>query len=156
MRNKLLNSFLVILIGCAVGISTAYAINKKFVTTASNVAWRYYWMENDVDGKSLASTTIVNTGDGEFHLMGIHVETTNASGVLTPALISVGTNSPNYDNLVALGTVGTLTDRNLFLSISSNNIRVPANTDIKVRVVTAAIGTSQNFRIAMHGHTGAQ
>lgn len=105
----------------------------------------------DIDAKSSGSTVISNTNDSEFHPFSISIEVVEASGVTVPGTISIGTNSPNYNNIVSLATLDNILS---IKNILADSAKVPNSTDIKVKSVTQSVATSHKFRIAMWGHLG--
>jgi hypothetical protein len=77
-----------------------------------------------------------------YHQLGIEVEITEQSGTqLTPAVLSIGDNASNYNNLVtAMSVGGALGD---IIQPNLSNSRHPiarADGHVRVKVVTAATG----------------
>lgn len=74
--------------------------------------------------------------------------------VLTPAVISVGTNSPNYNNIVNAQSVGGAVGVTV-LPVVSQGVAIDPETDLRVNVVVAAIPTllqtpTLNFKVSVH------
>jgi len=107
---------------------------------------------DDIDAESTGSTVITDTEDDQCHPMVAQIEAVEVDTVITPAVISIGTNSPNYDNIVPVAYLGVVPFVVQNFTISA--VRVPANTEIKARVVTASIATAHKFRVALMGHRG--
>lgn len=78
------------------------------------------------------------------------VEITEASGVITVATVSAGTNAPNYDNIVSnyiltgLNTVGSN-----MLSTTLVHSAVNGNVDIYAKVQNSAVATNLKARLYM-------
>lgn len=154
MKKSNLNNLIAVLVASLVAFTFVFATRASYpTTTSSNAAPRYYNMSSAVDGKTVGDTTVVNTGDGEFRVASISIEPINVAGLVLPATVSVGSNSPNYNNILTLSTVGGIADT-ISVVLPNGSKVIPANTDIKVRVVTAATATTQNFKVFLFGHTG--
>lgn len=97
-----------------------------------------YISETEIDGTVTGVTDLTTTQDEgvPFHpLVGKAVIITQ-SNVLLPCTINVGTNSPNYDNIISGKPVGGPLSLAL-LELIEGSAQVPPNTLIKVKVVTA-------------------
>lgn len=104
----------------------------------------------EVDAEASGSTVITEIGENEeFYPMVIGEEVTEASGVITPGTYSVGTNSPNYNNIISLATVGGAVALD---NILASGAKVPEETEIRVRMITTSIATSHKFKIRIFGN----
>lgn len=149
MRSRLVS--LVASIVLSLGLVGAGATTAYF--SCNNVGFRGAASTTAISGTSTGNTTLCNSESDEIHPFAINIETTSASGVVTPAIISIGTNSPNYNNIVSMTTVPTSAGTAKTVLLDSAYTVIPNSTDVVVKVGTAAIGTSQNFKVAILGHT---
>jgi hypothetical protein len=101
--------------------------------------------------------TLENTTGMTFVPLFIHVEAINMSGVITPPTVSVGTNAPNYNNILnltamdsILNTTGLIKTYNVSSAIGVPSI--PPGTAIYTRVGGLAIATTYAFRIDIIGY----
>lgn len=99
-----------------------------------------YYSEENHDGTQTGSTLITQTKDAELSLyvMGAAVAVIDEEHVLTPCIVSIGTNSPNYNNIVSAQGIGGISGC-LPLPIINNNTQVPPATDIYLKVTTACV-----------------
>lgn len=110
---------------------------------------------DDVDAKTSGSVVITNTQSDEFHPIVISIEVVEASGVTTPANISVGSNSPDFNNILAAATVGSVGSTSLSIqNLFTAGIKIPSSTDIKVKKTAQAVATTLKFRVALFGSNG--
>lgn len=118
-----------------------------------------YASETAVDATVTGNTLITqtrDTGGPRFYSLDARVGTTQSVNVLTPAVISIGTNSPNFDNICAAQSVSGIDDTLATFTMNSTFTGVPPLTDITVRVVTATIPVptttaTHRFRVALVG-----
>lgn len=105
---------------------------------------------DEIDAKTSSSETITETGEAEeFFPVVAAIEITEASGVVVPGTISIGYNSPNYDNIVPLATLGLgIALTNILVS----SVKVPSDTEVKVKKVTQTVGTTHKFRVRIFGN----
>lgn len=103
-----------------------------------------------------ASSTIFTPpfdGNVSFYLRAIIVQCTSASGVVTPASISIGTNSTNFNNILPTTALTGLTTSGIYLRIPITIASpVAKSTPILVNVVTPIVGTSQVVTIYLDGY----
>lgn len=141
MKNKLLavlTATLALLVGLTASNITVTKANYQGVVVAGTPNGSPH------DATSTGTSTVHSTGTGEDIIpTAVTFFINNKSGtILTPAVVSVGTNSPNYDNLVSATVLGTVVDNSLTAFLTSNTTKIAANSDIKVKVTTAAAGIS--------------
>lgn len=101
-------------------------------------------------------TTIIFTpsfsGGVFFYITDVFIECTSANGLNNAASISIGTNNPLYNNIIAITPLTGLTASNTFIRIPITlSVPVGRDTDIFVNIVSAAIGTSQSATIFLEG-----
>jgi hypothetical protein len=105
----------------------------------------------EVDGEASGSVVISETGDNEeFVPITGSIEFTSASGIIAGATICIGTNSPNFDNILGATSLGLLGVSLPSLPLIS--IRVPENTEIRVRKITQAVATDYKFIVRLFGN----
>lgn len=117
-----------------------------------------YLSEGDADGAATGATLITQTRDsGEYNFQPFRVQVRimQAQNVLTPAVVSVGTNDPDYNNIVSAKSVGGVLGC-INLLTETNVLAVAGETDMKVKVNTAAIPVplttaTLDFRIIIEG-----
>src|SRR5687767_7732185 len=99
-----------------------------------------YYSENNHDGTQTGATLITQTkeGDLDLYVMGAAVAIVDEEHVLTPCVVSIGTNSPDYNNIVSVQSIGGISGC-LPLPVINNNIQIPPETDIYLKVNTACI-----------------
>lgn len=111
----------------------------------------------DVDGTQTGSTSMGVFGTSMF-AVGFMIETIggyvqNQGGVVAVyPTISIGTNSPNYDNILPSTLLSLL---GLTLNLPKRNFLVDSEDEIFVRVASAATGVSPvfDFRVFVSGST---
>lgn len=84
------------------------------------------------------------TANNIFLPIGIQIGLVQISGLTTPPTISIGTNSPNYDNIVGQvqSPLTTLADlRNILVGTTSNTKAIINDTWIYLNVRIAAVAT---------------
>lgn len=91
-----------------------------------------------------------------FMASAIIVRCTEATDISQAASISIGTNSSNYDNILPITSLTGLTSSGNFIRIPIDGIgfAVPKDTQIFVKVTTAATGTSQVGTVYIDGFYG--
>ena len=115
----------------------------------------------NVDGKSVANTTIYTMPSTSFRFvpLGAHVEVTSVSGTVgVMPTVSMGTNSPNYNNLFTGSALNSLlttlgvTQTNA-LAIASTVNPITGDTALTARIsVAATLFTTYSFRIDVLGY----
>lgn len=122
---------------------------------------RWYQSDSAIDGTAEATSAVETTlteseFTRDFYLHGVSVLITSASNIFTAARVNIGTNNPNYNNMVANQPIGTATGLLLPLTLASGVGVVTEGTDIKCKVVQAAealIGEPTcEFKVVIHGH----
>lgn len=105
---------------------------------------RRYVNDTPIDATSTGThtieTTIAPTGvDRRFHCMVADATIAEVEHMLTGPVISIGTNNPDYDNLVTAQSVGGILGIIDALTLSPDRAEIPEGTEIKCKVRTAAI-----------------
>ncbi len=119
---------------------------------------KIYYSEGNADGTATGTTLLTQTTDSEslnFQALEAYVQVLEEENVLTPAVISVGTNDPNYNNIVSGKAIGGAVGI-LPLQIQLSPAQIPALTDIKIKVNTACIAVplhtpTLNFKVIVSG-----
>lgn len=108
----------------------------------------------DVNAKSTGNTLIVTLPAAKvFHPFLVNFEVVEAVGVITPALLNIGTNAGNYNNVVSLYALGSLVGTSGV--IASNWSAINPSDNLYVRVATAGVATGNlKFRVRVLGYTG--
>lgn len=111
---------------------------------ATSTGSRSYMNDTPIDATSTGThtieTTIAPTGvDRRFHCMLADATIVDVDNMLTGPIISIGTNNPDYDDIVAAQSVGGALGIINALDISPDRAEIPEGTDIKCKVRTAAI-----------------
>ena len=99
----------------------------------------------EVNAKTFSSVVITDTESYEYIPGLVQLETVEANGVITPAIVSVGFNSPDFDNIIPLTTLPSIASA---LNILASTVRVPENTEIKVKADANSIATGNHKFIA--------
>ena len=115
-----------------------------------------YFSESDIDGTTTGVhdlTTTQNSGR-PFNPQLSQVSIQSQSNVLTGCAFSVGTNSPNYDNIVSSQSAGG-SGGNMG-NVRQDAAEVAPNTLIKVNVITACTAVplttpTLNFQVQLTG-----
>lgn len=107
----------------------------------------------DVDGKSTGNTAVFTAPQG-FVVFGIQVVNTNVSGVITPAVVSIGSNSSSYNNILNAAVLTNFGAVNSVLNLTNTNPSVHLQTDdvVYIKVSVAAIATSFSFQVLLIGY----
>lgn len=133
--------------GSGVG-DNGVVINEQLKTTAVKKR------SGTIDAKTAASTLVYTTdSDRRLYLRAVRATITNASGGLTVASISIGTNSPLYDNILPIAPLTGLltTNKMLNLTLLAAIDSVAPSTGIYVKVTTPATGTTLDFVVDLIG-----
>lgn len=109
-----------------------------------------------IDGKVLASTLLGTTENlgKNFRAHRLIVEITAANTIAIVPAISVGTNSTDYNNILAITTLTGLSAVNKIISVDLGLVAmdsVAPNTGIYLKVTTGATATTCTFRAALVG-----
>lgn len=83
----------------------------------------------------------------------IHIETEAAVGVVSAPAISIGTNAPNYNNILSTVTLSGLSavgTHSLFLP-SPGSMQAMYGQDIYVNITSAGIGTQLDLSVDLIG-----
>lgn len=103
-------------------------------------------------GSTLIGTTL--GGSQSFHPLFVVFKMTNANTITLVPIVSVGTNSALYNNVLALTTLTGLTATGIMLP--SNVVAaigsIPASTGIFVNVGTGATATTATLEVHVFGY----
>lgn len=118
-----------------------------------------YVSETGVDATVSGSTLITQTRDTEgprFYALDVRVATTQSVNVQTPAVISIGTNSPNFNNICSNQSVSGTDGILVTFIVNGSFTGVNALTNIMVRVVTPTVPVggqtaTHRFRVVLVG-----
>lgn len=119
---------------------------------------KIYYSESNADGTETGTTLITQTTDsGEYNFqpLEVYAQVTQEQNVLTPAVVSVGTNNPDYNNIVSAKSIGGAVGM-IPLQVEGDLPQIPGETDIKVKVNSAAVpvpatSPTLEFRIILSG-----
>lgn len=117
-----------------------------------------YYSESNADGTATGTTLITQTSDsGEYNYQPFEVfaQVTQEQNVLTPAVVSVGTNDPDYNDIVSAQAIGGVVGC-VRLQVVGDLPQIGPETDIKVKVNTACIPViattpTQLFKVIIRG-----
>lgn len=116
-----------------------------------------YTSESNVNGVAVGNTLLTRTrvseGGQQFNLFLAFCKIINAANISVGATFSVGTNSPNFNNIIPAQTmVGPIRTFQI-ATIANPQLAVAEDTDINIRVSVAATGGGAvlTFRIALVG-----
>lgn len=116
-----------------------------------------YLSELNVNGVAVGNTLLTRTrlseGALQFHTFQVFCKVISAANITVGATINVGTNSPNFNNIVN-GQVVAGPARTFEITALANPLtQLPVDTDIMVRVTNAATGGGAvlTFRVAIIG-----
>lgn len=101
-----------------------------------------FTVNGTVIGNTLLTRTRLTEGGLQFHPLTGFIKVINAANIQSGAVINIGTNSPNFNNIVngltLIGPARTLRIPDAALAVLQ---QLPIDTDINIRVVTAATPT---------------
>lgn len=108
-----------------------------------DVGLRTFWLSS-INLKVVADHILVPASARAFLPMFLHVWVRSRSGSGTPALINIGTNGTNYDNVTASISVGDIFDsvKSLALTPAESKLRVDLNNNLILQVDTASTYTT--------------
>lgn len=113
-----------------------------------------FYRISSVNGLTQAATPIFTVPAGKtFYPLRVLVEPTTVTGLITPSVVSVGTNATNYNNIMASNALTGLTGTNTISQIAADlgAIAVAAGTQVFARVITAATADAYTLRIILIG-----
>lgn len=110
-----------------------------------------------VDGKSVGNTLVYTLEDSSlnFYPTQVIVRAVNVSGAVVKPTISVGTNSPNYDNIASgniLNSITSLVGITTQPQTVSTSPALPGGTQIYARVTGLPVATSYTFKVDVAGY----
>jgi len=115
-----------------------------------------YLSETSVNGVAVGNTLLTRSRDSvgiQFNVLRAYCKVISASGITSGCTFSVGTNSPNFDNIVpAQVMVGPIRTFQI-TSVANPMLPVGIDTDINIRVSVAATGGAPvlTFRMLLEG-----
>lgn len=103
----------------------------------------------EINAKTFSTEVITDTESYEFIPTEFKIEPVEANGVVVPAIVSIGTNSPDYNNIVPATVI---TSGLQVQELVVNVMKIPENTEIKVKATlnSTAIG-NHKFRVIATG-----
>ncbi|MGI0011407.1 MAG: hypothetical protein ACREAE_08410 [Nitrosopumilaceae archaeon] len=107
-----------------------------------------------IDGTTAGSTHVVTTasGRGKFQVTTIFLETTDLTGLITLGIVSVGTNSPNFNNIKSgMVLAAGNPDQVKVISLNENVPDIDEVTAIYVKVTTPSLATEHLFKFGIQG-----
>lgn len=115
-----------------------------------------YLSEGNCNGVATGNTLLTRTRVSDtiqFQPFQVFCRVINATGVTTGATINVGTNSPNFDNIISGQVVAGPARVFQFTALANPMGQLPIDVDINIRVTTAATGATPTltFRVAIIG-----
>lgn len=110
-----------------------------------------------IDGKTVGNTLIHTLEEStlNFYPTQVIVRAVNISGAAVKPTITVGTNSPNYDNIASGNVLNSITS---LLGITtqpqtvSTSPALSAGTQIYVRVTGVPVATNYTFKVDVAGY----
>lgn len=105
---------------------------------------RGYFNDTPIDatstGTTAVETTITEGGvDRRFHCMLADATIVESENMLVGPVISIGTNSPAYNNIASAQSVDGVAGIISNLNLSDDRGEIPEGTEIKCKVISAAI-----------------
>jgi hypothetical protein len=112
----------------------------------------HFYASGVVNVKNTGSTLLFTTKPANFAPLQIFMYCIAANSITVPATVSIGTNSPNYNNIVP-ATLMTAETTGLYYTFVPSNLMplIPPSTQIFANVTIAATGTSQTISIGIQG-----
>ena len=104
-------------------------------------------------GTTLLTRTQTATESGaQFNPLQVFIKIFGVNGVTVPAVISIGTNDPDFNNIVDGQTIdGPARMMQVTAAMATPLNQLPVDTDIMINVTTAATATSLNLRAGVIG-----
>lgn len=105
--------------------------------------------------QGLNYSNLFSEGDEQFDFVPvlIHLNVIVDTVVLVAPSISIGTNSPNYDNVLGITLLAGLlsTGKRMTTLPASGNAVAAYGTDLYLKVTTAAVATAQQMEVSILG-----
>lgn len=111
--------------------------------------------KGNIDGKVQGNTTLGRVPAGRrFYPTAVAVEVQSLSGFGAPPTVSMGTNSPNFDNIQPATALAGFNQQFLFnrLELTQTRLSIASGLDVVVRVSVAANATTYILRVAAEGY----
>lgn len=109
---------------------------------------------SSVDGKTAASTTIGTTeAGGRFVPLYANIQLQSTTGFAVVASLSIGTNSTNFDNILPITALTSVSSANLMINVPLVAVisSVAPSTAISVKITTPATATTYVLRVTLVG-----
>lgn len=115
------------------------------------------YSESPVNMKNTGATFIFKQQDTTklFFPLKIRIYMNNASGVVSPATISIGTNASSYNNILIATALTGVSASGTFIDFNPTFPLAPIqnDTDIYVNVTVGANATTFSGRLAIYGNS---
>lgn len=136
--------------GTAYGGSVTQSQLTQQVATNAGLTYRSAALDVVGGTTSLVGTTAA--GDGRFRVTVLAARCVTVDTFATPAVISIGTNAADYDNIIAAWTLTDLDTVNQVLQqLLADGLTIAAGTAIYAKVVTPAGATAMTIVIEIQG-----
>ena len=115
------------------------------IPTASTNPFKLFKRRN-VSANSLGNTPILTTDSslGEFIVTKVIVIPTSISMMPTsPAIVTLGTNIPSYDDIVTASVLSNIPYKVNNLNLYTELTAIPPSTEINVNVISTAVGSGR-------------
>ena len=114
------------------------------------------YTSSPINLKNTGATLLFNSinSSSPFFPSLIRIYTNNATGIVTPPTLSIGTNASSYNNIRAV-TLTTASASGQYVDYLPSYPLAPlaANAEVYVNVTIAAIATTYSARFAIYGNT---
>lgn len=138
-----------------VGVTQAQLTEQLATQTqqlATNAGLTYRSAAVDLVGGTNALIGTTAAGYGRFRVTLLAVRCVTVDTFATPAVISIGTNGTDYDNIIASWTLTDLDTVNQVLQqLLADGLTVAAGTGIYVKVATPAGATAMTAVVEIQG-----
>lgn len=110
-------------------------------------------IKESIDGVSTGATTLFSCPVGaNFAIDAVRFYLRDTSGYSTSPIISVGTNNPDYNNIISSLDLSSLDAIGKILLNPISSVYVPpSGADVKIKVNTAASATSYDLDVHLNG-----
>jgi len=108
----------------------------------------------DIDATS-GDPVLITDDDGHhdtLHPIMVTVEVLTATGILVPGTFTLGTNSPNYNNILGLTSLAGGVGRSSYLINTAVNVNPYEYCYANIVTPTTHLGGSHTFRVTIFGH----
>jgi hypothetical protein len=107
----------------------------------------------DVDGTTLGTTQLFVAANG-FVVSQVQVVLVEVDSLTSAPTFTVGTNSPDYDNICGSTSLAALTEVNNVLNVSQSNpgYHIETGDEIYVNVTGSAVTMTYDFQVILIGY----